>query len=93
MISFQQRAIVPAHVIMQEVDGESILFNLDSQCCFDLDKVGTRIWTLLSAAPSIQEAYDALLVEYDAPPEVLRADLEELIGGLVENGLLELTDG
>jgi hypothetical protein len=84
---------VPAHVVMQDVEGESVLLNLDSECYFGLDEVGTRMWAVLTAAASIQEAYEALLAEYDVAPEVLREDMEELIGQLVENSLLELADG
>ena len=84
---------MPAHVVLQDVDGESVLLNLDSESYFGLDEVGTRIWAVLTQAPSIQEAYEALLAQYDVPPELLRADMEELIGQLVDNGLLELARG
>lgn len=93
MISFGGRVTVPAHVVMQDVEGECVLLNLDSECYFGLDEVGTRMWAVLTAAASIQEAYEALLAEYDVAPEVLREDMEELIGQLVENSLLELADG
>jgi hypothetical protein len=93
LISFQERVIVPAHVVLQDVEGESVLLNLDSEHYFGLDEVGTRIWVALTQAASIQEAYECLLAQYDVPPELLRADLEELIGQLVDNGLLELADG
>jgi hypothetical protein len=78
---------------MQQIEGESVLLNLNSERYYGLDKVGTRIWTALGSTPSIQEAYDALLDEYDVAPEVLREDMKELIGQLVENGLLELAGG
>jgi hypothetical protein len=93
LISFQARVIVPAHVVLQDVEGESVLLNLDSEHYFGLDEVGTRIWAVLTQAASIQEAYEYLLTQYDVPPDVLRADVEELIGQLVDNGLLELADG
>jgi hypothetical protein len=93
LIPFSQHVVVPAHVVMQEVEGESVLLNLDSEHYFGLDDVGTSMWAALAASASIQEAHDALLAEYDVPPEVLREDMEELIGQLVENGLLELADG
>jgi hypothetical protein len=78
---------------MQDVEGESVLLNLDTQCYFALDQVGTRMWAVLTAAASIQEACEVLLAEYDVAPDVLREDMEELIGQLVENSLLELSDG
>ena len=51
------------------------------------------MWALMTTAPSIQAAYDALLTEYSVAPEVLRHDMEALLGELLEHGLLELRDG
>ena len=48
------------------------------------------MWTLLTSAPTIQAAYDTLLAEYDVAADLLRRDLETLIGQLLEQGLLEL---
>jgi hypothetical protein len=84
---------VPAHVVLQDVEGESVLLNLDNEQYFALDEVGTRIWTVLAAAGSIQQAYEVLLAEFDVQPAVLRADMEALIGQLVDNGLLDLAAG
>ena len=93
LISFQQRVIMPAHVVLQDVEGESVLLDLDRELYFGLDEVGTRMWAVLTAAASIQEAYEALLAEYDVAADVLQEDLQELIGQLADNGLLELADG
>jgi Coenzyme PQQ synthesis protein D (PqqD) len=61
---------------------------------FGLDDVGTRMWALMTTAPSIQAAYyDALLAEYSVAPEVLRRDMEALLGEFLEHGLVELRDG
>lgn len=92
MIPFGKRTVIPAHVVVQEVEGESVLLNLDSERYFGLDETGTRMWVVLAESASIQVAYEALLAEYDVAPEVLRSDMEDLIGQMVENGLLELAD-
>ena len=89
-LSFNQGVIIPAAVLARELDGESILLNLESETYFGLDEVGTRIWALLTGAPTIQAAYEALLAEYDVAPDVLRQDLEALLAQLLEQGLLEL---
>ena len=92
-LSFDRPVYAPEHVLMRELDGESVLLNLDSETYFGLDQVGTRMWSLLTGAPSIQAAYDALLTEYDVTPDVLRQDMETLLGELLDHGLLELKDG
>ena len=92
-LTLERRAVVPAHVVVQGVEGESVLLNLDSELYFGLDEVGTRIWEALTTSVSVRAAYDALLAEYDVTPEVLQQDMEALMEQLIENGLLALADG
>ena len=89
-LSFDQRISVPADVLVQELEGESVLLNLRSERYFGLDEVGTRMWAVLSKSESIQQAYDTLLAEYEVEPDVLRRDLLNLIDKLIEHGLVEI---
>ena len=90
MVVLTKRAVVPPHVLVRHLDGESVLLNLESERYFGLDATGTRMWELVTTQPSIGLAYEELLEEFDVEPEALRNDLTELVSGLVENGLLEL---
>ena len=89
---WRRRAVAPSDILMREIEEESVLLNLNTGRYFGLDAVGTRMWTLLTAAPSVDAACTELLAEYDAPPETLRRDVAALIAQLVEHGLLELRD-
>ena len=80
---------MPSHVLVQQIAGESILLNLQSERYFGLDEVGTRIWNLVTTSKSIESAYEALLGEYEVDAEQLRRDVQSLVLNLVENGLLE----
>ncbi len=91
-VSFSSRISVPDGVLLRELDEESLFLNLESECYFGLDDVGTRMWAALTEASSIQEAYEALLAEYDVPPEILERDLTALIEKLSQHGLVELRD-
>jgi hypothetical protein len=64
--------------------------NLETEQYFGLDETGTRMWQLVTASPSIDAAYEELLAEFDVEPELLRSNLTELLGQLVENGLLQV---
>lgn len=90
IVDFTQNASVPDDVLMRVLDGESVILNLNSESYFGLDEVGTRIWTVVTEAPSIQVGYNQLLEEYDVEPDVLRKDIDELLTQLVEHGLIEL---
>jgi hypothetical protein len=89
---FTARVSVPAHVLVRDLDGESVVLSLETEQYFGLDEVGTRMWALLVGANSIQSAFDSLLAEYDVDPGRLRADVERLIGELSERGLLVVND-
>ena len=90
-IAFDRHVRVPDDVLLSELDGESVILNLKTETYFGLDAVGTRMWSLVTAADSIQAAYDALVAEYDVEPEQLRTDLSEILDKLLEHGLLEVS--
>jgi hypothetical protein len=90
MVSFADRAKVPAHVLVRFLEGESVLLNLETERYFGLDGTGTRMWQAVTAAPSIEGAYHELLDEFDVAPELLKSNLTELLGRLLDNGLLEV---
>jgi Coenzyme PQQ synthesis protein D (PqqD). len=90
MITFSERAVVPSHVLIRFLDQESVLLNLETEKYFGLDAVGTRMWQLVTAAPSVAAALAQIVEEYDAPPETLRTDLTNLLQHLLDNGLIEL---
>jgi len=89
-ISFTERLILPEDVLVSNVEGESVLLNLNSERYFGLDDVGTRMLSVLTTSNSIQTAYEVLLEEYEVENETLRDDLAELIDRLVDQGLLEV---
>ena len=91
-VDFSSRVVVPDTVLVRELDGEAVILNLDTESYLGLDAVGTRMWVLLTSQASIRAAYDTLLCEYDVTPEVLRSDLERLLGQMLEHKLITLRD-
>jgi hypothetical protein len=90
MVELTMRVVVPAHVLMRRLDGESVLLNLESERYFGLDATGTRMWELVTSQPCIGLALEKLQEEYEVEPDVLRSHLTQLMSGLVENGLLQV---
>ena len=90
MVELNMRAVVPAHVLIRRLDGESVLLNLESERYFGLDATGTRMWELVTSQPCITLALEKLQEEYEVEPETLRSHLTQLLSGLVENGLLQV---
>ena len=90
MVSLADRVVIPQHVLVRFMDRESVLLNLETERYFGLDETGTRMWQLVTAAPNVEAALRQLQDEYDAQAETLQNNLTELLGRLVENGLLSL---
>ena len=90
MLSFSDRVEVPKHVLVCFLEKESVLLNLEAEIYYGLDETGTRMWQLLTTAPNIDNAYEQLLAEFDVQAELLRQNLSELLGRLVDKGLLRI---
>jgi hypothetical protein len=80
--SFSSHVSVAPDVLFRIVGDEAVLLNLKTELYLGLDPVGTRMWTVLTNASSIQDAYMTLLEEYDVDPERLRSDLSDFVGKL-----------
>ena len=90
MASFGNKAIVPSHVLIRRLDGESVLLNLESERYFGLDATGTRMLDLVTSMPNIDSAYEKLLEEFEVEPALLRDHLDALLKSLADNGLVSL---
>ena len=91
--SFSDRVEVPKQVLVRFVEKETVLLNLEAECYYGLDEIGTRMWQLLTTAASIEDAYAELFAEFDVDAELLRQNLSELLERLVDKGLLQLLSG
>jgi Coenzyme PQQ synthesis protein D (PqqD) len=87
--SFSARVRVAPDVMFRLVGDEGVLVNLNTERYLGLNAVGTRMWSALGVAPSIEAAYEELLEEYDVEPARLRADLDEFIERLRGQQLIE----
>jgi len=81
---------VPAKVLSTEVEGETVLLNLESGQYYSLDTTGTRMWALLAQHGRIEPAIAAMLDEYDVSAETLRRDMIALVEQLAMHGLLRV---
>jgi hypothetical protein len=76
--------------VFRELEGESVLLNLETGMYYGLDAVGTRAWQLAAADGSLRAVRDALAEEYDAEPAVIERDLLALAEALIGKGLWTL---
>jgi len=88
-----QKVTAPDDVLIREIDGESVLVNLDKGQYYGLDDVGTHLFQLLTTRPNVGAALETALAEYDTDAETLERDVEALMERLVAEGLIEVSDG
>ena len=89
-MNLNQKITLSPDVISQEVSGETVLLDLESENYFGLDEVGTRIWQLIKEKEDLQAIYNTLLDEYEGEESRLQADLEALLGEISKLGLVSL---
>ena len=88
-MQLDDRFAVSEDVVAREVGGELVLLDLGSGQYFGLDKVGGRIWELLSEAPhDLHALCEKIENEFDAPRDRIESDLRALIKQLQDQALI-----
>jgi division protein CdvB (Snf7/Vps24/ESCRT-III family) len=91
-MNLNQIITLSPEVISQEVSGETVLLDLESENYFGLDEVGTRIWQLIKETGDLQAIYNTLLDEYEVEEQRLQTDLEALLSEIAGLGLITLKE-
>lgn len=89
-VSLETRIRIPDEVIFRELDGESVVLNIESGIYFGLDSVGTQLWQWLAESGSLQAVRARMLETFDAPAEQLDADLIAFVDALTSKQLLAI---
>jgi hypothetical protein len=82
------RPIISAAVLSQEVNGDTVLLDLQGEGYFGLNHVGSRIWQLLEKECCLEDILEVLEDEFDAPRAQLEADVGELLNRLSNAGII-----
>ena len=70
------------HVVSQELDGEMVLVQLQTNRIYSLNETGARFWALLDAGMTVPEIRRRLLEEYDVADAALDAEIASLLAML-----------
>ncbi len=78
---------------IKSLEGVNIVVPTDSSMSFSgvitLNDTALFVWNLLQNDTVESEIVDKMAVEYDAPRDILEADVKDLINSFRENGLLD----
>jgi Coenzyme PQQ synthesis protein D (PqqD) len=75
-------------VIAQQVEGQSVLLDVDSGEYFALNEVGGLVWELCDGSHSVASMVDVICGQYDVESAVVLTDATELLEGLSGAGLI-----
>lgn len=76
-----------------DLEGEAVILHLRDGVYYGLNEVGARVWTLVQNPRTVREIRDALLKDYDVPPDDCTHDLIELLQRLMDWKLIEIRNG
>jgi len=85
---FSSNFSIPENVLGQELNGEVVLLNMDSEFYYSLNPVGSRMWQMLTESGNLEGAIQQLLQVFSIDETTLRQDVTALIKELVAEGLL-----
>lgn len=75
-----------------EVDRTVVMMSVEREKYYSLDGVGGRIWELLAAPRTLDSLCTSLMAEFDVGMDECRADVEEFVINLAEEGLIEVSN-
>ena len=90
-MNLNKKVIFAETVFAQEVDGEMVLLDMESENYFGLDEVGTSIWQAMQEKETLKEVLELLLEQYEVEEEMLENDLSDFVRKLQESGLVKVT--
>lgn len=77
-----------ADVIATDMDGETVMMNMERGEYLGLGGVGARVWELLAQPMSLEQLVQAVCAEFEVDAATCRADLQAFVDDLRANGLL-----
>jgi hypothetical protein len=77
-------------VTWDEIDGETLIINVETGYYFSLDGVGSLVWRMLTEGLDERDMVARIVSEYDVDEATARDDLQALIAALAGE---ELVDG
>ena len=77
-------------VVTAEVDGEIVMMSIEQGRYFGLDDIGSDIWKRIEPPCSFATLVDGLAADYEADRATIAADVQSLLGRMVEQDVVRL---
>jgi hypothetical protein len=73
-----------------EVDGRIVVLSMTAAAYFDLNKVASEIWSMLSRPRSVGEVLQQLSQHHDADAEIVKRDVMNFLQSLIAQRLVRV---
>jgi hypothetical protein len=83
-----QKLTISENTLSQELHGEIVILNMESESYYSLNPVGSKVWQLLNSKENVKAAIEQLLQIYLVDESTLHRDLTLLAEELTEEKLL-----
>ena len=80
------------NLLSQEINGETVILDLNGEQYFGLGEVGTRLWQLIETEIPIESVCTTILGEFEVEIDQLKIDIEQHFQELLDAGLVVLSD-
>jgi hypothetical protein len=80
--------VVNPLVVLQETAAGAVLMDVASGDCFELNQIGTEIWSRLARQERVPAIVTALAARYEVASAALEKDVGGLVSQLLQHGLL-----
>lgn len=80
-------------IIFTDLDDTVVMMDPDEGAYYELDPIGTRIWTLLEAPRPMAELCETLTEEYDVDPDTCRSDVTAFLEETRDLGIIAVRGG
>jgi len=75
-----------------EADGEVVALNIDNGTCYGLNRVGSRVWSLIAEPARVGGVCETLIAEYKVDRATCEQQVLELLEDLHDEGMVVLRE-
>ncbi|SDI53668.1 lasso peptide biosynthesis PqqD family chaperone [Pseudomonas panipatensis] len=89
-LSLHSRVQRHPDLVVADMDGEVVMMSIERGCYYGIGGVGPRVWELLERPVTLEALVQRLCAEYQVDEARCRDDLLRFVGGLLDNGIVQL---
>lgn len=78
-----------AELVHAEIDSEIVALSVTRGTCYGLNRVGSRIWSLLERPTRVSDICATLVAEYDVERTICEREVLDLLEELRAEGLID----